>query len=1066
MRELLRRRYLISLFYLMVATIGVAMWLRIPVEMAPDAQLPSATVTYGWGIASPETMEREVTRHVERMARRLRDVESIRSTTREGRASVTIQFTEQAPVEFRMVELQEHLRVLEDQLPEGVDPPSFSRSVPSELEDMQDFLIYSISGDMNHYDLLDLARRQIVMPLSGLRGLADIELQNTREPALMVDFDMDLADRLQINTGQVMGRIQERLSWRSAGYLERGDNRFSMMVPPDLDDLEDIRRMPIRLNNMERRIRLDDLAEVSIQDAPATSISRIDGNPAMTIRFEKQAGADAMGLAEEIRERMDNIQADLPGAVRLHLERDATEDLRAQLTELETQAMISLACVFLVLLLFIQRLRAPLIILGSILFSLMLSVTMLYLLDFTVNIITLAGLTISLGMIIDNAVVVFEHLNPRLPLARRARIEHVRAHLPHVLVPVLGSTLTTVGIFIPLLFALDEVRLLLVPLGVALTLTLFASVVISLTWIPYALIWLVRGGVEPENGWKPAPAPAGRLQGATARLRGALPSWPLNRSLLRLFHWRHRLRWPIYVGLVLLIGIPAFLIPEPDWLEEDDDPHLLRRAASLYLDNRSAIDPWIGGISYRFADRTHFGESWGQAEREYITVSIRPPIGTPFSQIEEIVDNYETIIGPYEHAIDYYESEIRRELGRIRIYFDEQYYFRPEPYRLYAEASYLAARTGNVAISVSGFGDSFSSGFSGMTASFRITLNGYSYEQLEEMAHELKRRLERNERVEDVDINQTGFFTRDELFEYVLQPDRDRMAMLGVNPMEVYRSIETDVSSRHQSRGRVEFDGRDMRLFQRNLGDRTWRDEFLGAVRVADTTRFRLTELAGLEREGTMPEIRREDQAYTRVVGFDFLGPRRFGSEFAEEIVEAFPNPVGTTVETGSGFTFGTGEADRNVLFILAMAVLSVWMIVSALLERWRDPLVILLAIPFSVLGIMAGALHHGFDFDRSAVAGTLLAAGVVVNNAILLMHGKQRMREFGIHGFRSWIYVYREKMRPVLITSLTTLGGLFPLTLFETSEFWQTLATVVCWGLAFSTLFLILLMGMWERNK
>ena len=198
-------------------------------------------------------------------------------------------------------------------------------------------------------------------------------------------------------------------------------------------------------------------------------------------------------------------------------------------------------------------------------------------------------------------------------------------------------------------------------------------------------------------------------------------------------------------------------------------------------------------------------------------------------------------------------------------------------------------------------------------------------------------------------------------------------------------------------------------------------------------------------------------------MAFNFLGPSRMGQSTAEQVVETFPVPPGMSVTTGFRGWFG-GEEDRNLLLIFLMAMMSVWMIISALLERWRDPVVILLAIPLGGIGIMAGTLYHDLQFDRSAMAGALLVMGVVVNNAILLMHGKQKMRLLGVHGIRSWLYVYREKMRPVLITSCTTLAGLLPLMLLEGDGFWQTLAIVVGWGLGASTIFLIGLMGIWER--
>ncbi|MEX2639545.1 MAG: efflux RND transporter permease subunit, partial [Balneolales bacterium] len=504
-------------------------------------------------------------------------------------------------------------------------------------------------------------------------------------------------------------------------------------------------------------------------------------SPALTIHFIKEGGSDAMVLAETINRRMDDINAELPDGLLLQLEQDSTRELRDQLTSLENQALISLLCVFGVLIIFIRKFRAPIVILGSIIFSILCSAMMLHVLGYTLNVITLAGLTISLGMIIDNAVVVFEQINPRLPGDREKRFDHIRKELPHAIVPVLGSTLTTVGIFVPLLFALEQVRLFLMPLGLALTLTLISSVLISLTWIPYALIWLVPASKDKKVRVKASPGP---LQKSMAAIRNILPRFSLNRFLLRIFHWRYRLRWPVFLGLILLIGIPVFLVPEPETDSEADPAEQSRwnKITSIYFDHRSDIDPWIGGLSYRFANQTHFGERWIRSTSEIITVSVRTPLGTPIEEIDKIVRNFEQIAQPYRHSMHFFETELSEHWGgRVQFHIKEEYYSQPEPYRLLGEASFLAARTGNSAISVSGFGDSFSSGYGGSMSNYSVSLSGYSYDELHAMARDLQRRLEQSPRVDNVNISRTTYSTRDDLFHYVLRPDEDRLFAKGLN---------------------------------------------------------------------------------------------------------------------------------------------------------------------------------------------------------------------------------------------------------------------------------------------
>ncbi len=1043
MTQIFRRRYFISLSYMLIAVIGVAAWFNIPLEMAPDLRLPSITVSYNWGSTSPEVMEQEVTRRVEQSATRLRNVEQIRSVTQEGRSQVTVTFEKDAPVEYRILELQEYLHGLREELPPQVRQPRISRSIPQELQEQETFMAYSISGDRSNRDLYRFAREQIRLPLLGHEGLAEIEIQGAEDPALTIRFHTDLIERHNIRPRLVLSEVRDKLSWRSSGFTEEHGSRYSLLVPPQFESIDAIRQMKVSIPGSSRQVMLGEIARVEIEDYPVKSIKRLNGKPALSMTFLRESGSDAIRLAEAIRAEMEKIQAMLPADISLQLERDSTEELREQFADLQYQSIFSLLLVFTILLLFIRRFRAPFVILGSILFSLLMSVSILFFIGYTMNVLTLAGLTVALGMIIDNAVVVFEQLNPRLPPDRERRLEHVKKELPYTFVPVLGSTLTTVGIFVPLFFAMEELQIFLVPLAVALTLTLVSSVLIALSWIPYALVWLV-------------PSKAGGQERSLKRRLRRL----LNRIMLRGFYWRHRFRWAFYLGLIALFGIPLFAIEEPEW-EETRWPEFTR----TYFDHRSDIDPWIGGLTYKFFNETYFGTPWGGRDQERIFINIRTPQGTPIDEIDKMAKNFEMIAAPYAEAFDYYETNISEYSGaRIIFYIKDEYLFRSEPYQFYGEASFLAARTGNSGISISGLGDSYSTGFGTSISGQRIRLHGFSYDELLALAEDIQRRLMRHPRVQEVDIHGVGWQASD-MFHYVLNLDEERLALKGLDRREVIDAIQLDVNPTNEW-GQVELAGERLHLVGRSQRHSTYEEDLMVQARRSGDKMFNLREISELSREKTLPRIIRENQSYQRTVSVDFLGPHRLATNVIEETLDEVPVPVGASIQFGGGF-FSWGQDDqlRNYLLLLVLTILSVWMIVSALLENWLDPIVVILAVPLSLIGVMTGALYHDINFDQGAIAGTLLAVGVVVNNSILLIHEKQRTRALGIFGLRSWVQVYRNKMRTVMITSLTTMGGLVPMIVIGASDFWNDLAVVVIWGLGASLTLLLLLMGVWEKT-
>lgn len=1046
MKELFRRKYLISFFYIIVCIVGFTTWVSIPVENAPELNLPSITVSYSWPSTSPEVVEQEITRKVESAASRLRDVEGIRSISSEGSARVTINFAKNAPVEFRALELREYLFALEQNLPATVNPGTINRQIPSELTDQQVFVVYSLSGDFEGRNLLEFARKNIRAQLLGIDGLAEVKLEGVQDPALIIEFKKEELEKYRLSGMAILQEIRQNLTWRNTGFIESGDSRYSLTIPPEFNNVSDVSNLRITIPGSLKQINLSDVANVRVSDYPARSIRRINGNTSLTIDFVKEGGADALSLAETIVEEMDKIRESLPEGMFLRLQRDSTEELRAQFDQLSVQAMFSALMVFIVVLLFIRKVRAPIVIIGSVLFSVLMSITLLYLFDYTLNVITLAGLTIALGMLIDNAVVVFEQINPGLPEKIVDRIEHVKEQLPRSFVPVLGSTFTTVGIFVPLLFALEELKIFLLPLAVALTLTLMSSVVIAFTWIPYSLIWLTP---------KAKPKSVRERRNISAKIK---------RVLFKMLIIRHKLRWAFVAILIGVIGIPIFLIEEPDWNEETLWPEFTQS----YFSNRDKVDPWVGGLTHKFVKDTYFGSPWRRGNtEEKIYVNVRTPQGTPLSEIDKIAKAYEALVVPYEEAFSYYEVQLGESFGAyMQFSVEPEYLFEATPYIFHGEASYLASKTGNVATSVSGLNiQGTSTGFGGSSSSYSINLTGYAYEELINLANDIKRRLEKNRRVQEVDINSTSYFIRNDFQQYELKLDDEKILSKGLNKREVLSALAIDINPAN-SAGRVEFQGQEMYLLGISEDKTSYEDDLMDKQRVSSQTNFSLASFGSITKEKALTQIRRTDQSYERVVTLKFLGNYRMGQEYIQSVLDEVPVPIGSNIRFGrSFFNFNDSENTKNLWLVSLLSIFSVWMIVAALLESWRRSLFVLLAIPFSAVGIMLGTMVNDISFDRGAISGALLCVGVVVNNAILLIHQKGIETDRGIFGIRSWYNVFRSKMRAVLITTTTTFVGLLPMVYFGVDEFWESLALVVCWGLMFSTALIFIFSGIFDRK-
>lgn len=1034
------RRYLISLFYLLIISIGFVVLQSIPVELSPSIQLPSITIQYFWGRTSPDVMEREVTRRVEHATSDLKSVERISSITGEGYSTVTVQFSENVNIDFKIIELREKLQEVSEVLPATLGYPIITKLVPEELGGLQTFINYSLSGPLNEYELLELAKRRIQTPLYSIEGISSIELSGVSEPAIQVSFNTKKLGKYGIIFSEVMENIGNNLKHNAIGYINKDDKRISILLPPSIKSLDEIRSMKVDIGSSITQIRLEEIADIKISDFKKTYIRRINGNNSLAILIKKENGYDALTLSKTVQEKIDQIRKVLPPHILLQLESDSTDKLRKELEGLQAQGAFSILVVFSILLIFTRQLRAPLIILATILLSVFLTVICLSALDISLNIITLAALVISFGMVVDNSIIVYEHISFESYIRRKDRIEIIVSNLKKVILPIIGSTITTVGIFIPLIFILPNIRDILAPFAISLSISLLSSVLISLTWIPYAFIWLLPDREYSER-----------------KSKNIVKNGIVSRLTLLFVIVKGKLRRYFLVLLIISIGIPLYLIP--DIGEESDKSETGNNESfclkSFYFKNRNYIDPLVGGIGFYFYTKTSFEEPWIWKEYNTISVSIKTPVGTPLEEVEKVTRNFENIAGKYIESIDYYETILSEQYGGyIQYQFKNQFINSPYPYLLRNDAVYLASRTGNTSISVYGYGDGYSSGGSDPWK-YYITLSGFSYKELDDLIAELKKTLEKNKRIRNVETTNTNIMFRNDLFQYKYELNNSHIVERGISKNNIIALLQSEINP-YNSYGIVEMQKHRYYLVAKTNVEYMYKNQFMEDTRNINGTFYNLSNFGTLSKDPVMNSISRENQEYTRYVTFDYSGTYKSGLEYVKNVIKKFPVPIGYKLEFQKSF-YETEKKNTNYILLILMTILTVCMIVAALLENVLDTIYVITAIPFGFIGVMVGVLFHDIPFDRGAITGTLLVIGVSVNNSILLLSGKQQYRKMGIMGVRGSTYILMEKTKSILLTTLTTIGGLVPIIIGGVEGFWYSMSIVVCWGILFSTVLLLI---------
>jgi HAE1 family hydrophobic/amphiphilic exporter-1 len=788
--------------------------------------------------------------------------------------------------------------------------------------------------------------------------------------------------------------------------LRRGHREWTVAIDDRAAGAADVEALVVRTGGPDTpALRLGDVARVAVTYAEARDYYRLDGVPAVSLFVYPEAGSNALRVADRVRARVTELERALPAGFRLIEHHDRTEKIRAELSSLGNRALLAAAVVLIVLLVAFRRPAPAALAFGSIVASVLIAAAFLWAGGLSLNLLTLAGLAMGLGLVVDNAIVVLAAIE-----ARRARGEPASNAAARgarqVALPIFAATATTLIVFVPFLYVQGEVRAYYVPFAWTVVATLAVSLLVALTAVP---------------------ALAARMGRREAVLASALQ---------RAEPWRPRRVYRFVVGWTLR------------------HPKITVTAVFVAL----ALTGWL------FWERVPRGRVWETfGEETYLSIRIEMPRGSELDHTDAIARGLEEKLVRIPE-IERHITRAQPEYGHIHVTFPETLATTWVPAAIKEQLVAHSHEFGGAEVRVYGFGPSFYGGGGG-PPSYSLELLGYDYRELERLALDLAARLRRIARIRDVDPNASGFwYEHDKETELVLAPDRARLAAHGLSVADFLDRASAAVQGRI-AREVVEIGGGEVPLEVKLEGARGTDVEGLLAqvvsgpgghpVRVADVAEVRPRE--------TLGRIVREDQQYRRVVAWEFRGPTKLGDRVRDAVVEMTVLPTGYEIEKErSWWQYEEGET-RQLVFVVALAVVLVFLVTAALFESLRAPVVVLSAVPLALIGVFILYWALGETFTREAWIGVVMMSGIVVNNAILvvdrigaLARGDEgpplEIRQAALEGTL-------ERVRPVLMTTVTTVLGLLPLVVATgegASSLWRALALVTIGGLVASTLLVL----------
>lgn len=982
-----------------LTVLGVIAIFRMPLDFLPLEPEPEIDIEVPFSGSHPLETLREIAIPIEEEIATIPDVRRIGTRASSGQARIEVNFNRGVNIEIKRMEVREAVERARGALPEGV---GFIR-VEGEISGPADgaMLQGRISADRNLSESWELLDRRIKRPIERIKGVASVTLNGVERQEVFIELDFKALESHGIGANEVLGVINAANLDMDLGTLRGDVVRYNVRTVARFQELEDIRELPLRDG-----LRVRDVATVEAREPLVTYGRHLDRSFAIGIDVFKEPSANTVQTVDAVLAKIAEIEQDpaLQG-IQLLVWENAGEQIRNALAGLRDAGIYGGLLAVVVLFFFLRRVRNTMIVAVAIPFSLIVTCGGMLALGSEFNVLTLLGLMLGVGMLVDNAVVVMENIH-RLQEAGMDPREAAKVGARDVAMAVTASTATTIIVW-SWLFTAEESEMVLRMRECALTicLSVICSLLVSLTFIPLAAARLAEEKERPPGFLVRRVAPAYR----------ALLGWTL----------RHR-----FLALVGLIGLAA----------------------------TSAIP--MGQL-----------EVTGDTNDQEYSVEIRYEVHDPATKdvLEGHVNKVEAWLDTRKEDLDYqsmysWYSESMGVMTRLYLPRDEA-----TPERLDALRNKLRGKLPPIPGVRLKVGDSEFNwrrpGSDGRRL-VSVSVTGEDPEYLESLALDLERRM--TDIPEVIDIWGPGAQGQKELR---IRVDSDRAKAVGVTPQDIAETVG------------FAFRGRRLRRFQTATGELDMvvglpeeLDE--GGLRIlndlpipatnedATETSFPLSTLASFEIARMPQQIRRTDRETTRDVRVEF--DKALTTDEAKALVAAQM----TDFALPDGYRWSFGEWGRRrdetletmwrgTLISLAVVVL----LMAALFESLTQPLAILITLPFAFFGALWALWIGGYELDMVAFVGLIILIGVVVNNGIVMVDHVNHLRAEGTPRVEALVLGCGNRLRPVLMTAITTIFGLVPLALAGATvagAYIDTLAVVVIGGLTTSTLFTLIALPVW----
>jgi hydrophobic/amphiphilic exporter-1 (mainly G- bacteria), HAE1 family len=1012
------------LIFVALIVIGIYSLAKLPVDLYPEMELPYVVVYTTYPGASASDIESNVTRLLENSLNSISKLKEITSRSSDAVSVIFMNFEYGTNLDEASNDIRSALSMIERYLPSDCEKPTIIKFNTT----MMPIIFYAITAKESYAGLEKILDEKVVNPLNRIEGVGSVALSGVPGRKIYIDVDPRKMEAYNLTVEQIGNILRAENLNTPAGFIEMGQNDYPLRIQGEFPESDVVKNIVVSSFNGSN-IYLKDIATVRDTIRESKLDTKINGVKGMAMYVQKQSGGNTVQVTKEVDKNLAQLVKELPPDVRIEKLFDSASFIKDSISNLTETLMYAAIFVVLVVLFFLGRWRATFIIILTIPISLIVAFIYLFVTGASINIISLTSLSIAIGMVVDDAIVVLENITKHIERGSRPREAAIYA-TNEVWLAVIVTTLTVVAVFFPLTFVKGLTGVLFKQLGMSVTITIVTSVFAAITLTPTLSALLLK--------WYPI-----NRQAKWYTYDGSI------RKFLDAFDhfYEKTLRWALHhktvVGIAALIifvgSMSLFKLVATEFFPEADES---RVTATLQLQTGTRVDKTIElsnrlnemirtkypevqimSTSSGYDDQGGFASIFSSQGTHTISYSLRlSPIEERKKSSFEIADEMRGEFAKYPEIVDY---------------------------------------TVSTSDNMGSFGSN----------TVDIEVYGYNISQTNLVAEELATKIRQVRGAKDVKISRDK--SKPEL-QIIL--DQNKMISNGLNTALVSSAVKNRVDGLTATRLRQFGDEYDVVVrFTKNSRSTITDVENIGIPNQTGQA-IRLGEIAQIKEYWAPPTIERKRKE--RIVTVSFTPYKRSLTELQTEvqkIIGGLTLPSGVMVQI-SGAIQDQMESFMDIALLMVISLILVYLIMASQFESLKMPFIIMFSIPFAFSGVAIGLFVTHTSLSVISGIGAVMLIGIVVKNAIVLVDFINLMRERGYELYEAIAISGRSRLRPVIMTSATTILGMLPLAMSKGAgaELWSPMGISVIGGLVFSTMVTLVLVPVvyaifakrGERNK